>query len=602
MKIMFVMVKEDYIDPMNVELLSALAKRDGHETFLNVLEHNNLKEEVRSIRPDLVAYSAKTGESNIMFRANKWIKTEFKDKIKTIMGGPHPTFNHARMRLYGETLNAPPAAKGSPLLAIEDTMMDYLAVGEADDTWPLILKALSKNESIDAIANLVTRTNRRADGKVSMKDRTSFLDDLPFHDRELVYSKTRLRDFGMRSVMASRGCPFICTYCFNVKFNQMYRGKGKTVNRYSVDRLIAELEDMVRRYPTQFIKFYDDVFTFRSDEWLQDFADKYPRVIGLPFHCLTRADLVRRDPKMIEYLKKAGIKSMSMSIEAGNPFIREHILKRGMSEEDIRFAFEICQKNKIATFSNTILAIPAPILPKADDEAFELKARHLVEHLHSYFKVNLGTLRQDFAMDVPLSSMPTMPVDQRKDLLQKLEGFGLRYRAIDYDIDSIDINVENKVVFGEFPELHPYPGTPVTQYVIDVGAFDGDFEKLHQNYQTESPFSCFTEQEKLEQVNLSLLGLVLLVFPSWRNVTMKYLIQKRWTKLYFAMYFMAKAYLIGTKIYPMRYSFGHIMRTVKESFFSELLKHSRQEGEKFYERKMNLEAPTSEVLGGPWQS
>ena len=34
--------------------------------------------------------------------------------------------------------------------------------------------------------------------------------------------------------------------------------------------------------------------------------------------------------------------------------------------------------------------------------------------------------------------------------------------------------------------------------VIDVGAFDGDFEKLHQNYQTESPFSCFSEQEKLE--------------------------------------------------------------------------------------------------------
>ncbi len=52
MKIMFVMVKEDYIDPMNIELLSALAKREGHEMFLNVLEHDNLLEEVGSIRPD----------------------------------------------------------------------------------------------------------------------------------------------------------------------------------------------------------------------------------------------------------------------------------------------------------------------------------------------------------------------------------------------------------------------------------------------------------------------------------------------------------------------------------------------------------------------
>jgi len=186
--------------------------------------------------------------------------------------------------------------------------------------------------------------------------------------------------------------------------------------------------------------------------------------------------------------------------------------------------------------------------------------------------------------------------------VEYLESLGLRRRVIDYDIESIDINIRNGVVFGEFPELHPYPGTPVSQYTIDVGAFDGDFEKLHQNYQTESPFTCFTSQEKLEQVNLSLLGLVLLVFPSWRNLVVNHLIKRRWTKLYFIMYYLAKAYLIGTKIYPMKYSAGHIVRTIKESFFSELLKHSREEGERFYMKRKGLNAPPSEVLGGPWQS
>jgi radical SAM superfamily enzyme YgiQ (UPF0313 family) len=598
MKIMFVMVKEDFIDPMNIELLSALAKREGHETFLNVLEHNNLKSEMRSIRPDIVAYSAKTGESNVMYKANRWIKTEFSDRVLTIMGGPHPTFNHMRMRLYNEDLRSEPTAAVGPAkpLSIEDTLLDVLAVGEADEAWPMMLRALAKNESIDSIPNLVTKSNRKPGGKVDMKDRTNFLDDLPFLDRDVVYAKTRLKDFGMRSVMVSRGCPFICTYCFNAKFNQLYRGKGKTVNRYSVDRLLLELEDMVRHHPTQFIKFYDDVFTFRSDDWLIEFSEKYPKVIGLPFHCLTRADLVKRDPQMIEYLKKAGIKSISMSIEAGNPFIREHILKRGMSAEDIRFAFEICHKNKINTFSNTILAIPAPVLPNVRAADFEARAGEIVDKLDKYFKVNLGTLRQDFNLK------SNMERTTRENLITRLEGFGLRSRAIDYDIDSSDINIDNKVVFGEFPELHPYPGTPVTQYTIDVGAFDGDFEKLHQNYQTESPFTCFTEQEKLEQVNLSLLALVLLVFPSWRKITYKYLIKKPWTKLYFAMYFVAKAYLIGFKIYPMKYSFKHILRTVHESFFSELLKHSKEEGERFYEKKVNLDAPSSEVLGGPWQS
>src|SRR5581483_8412611 len=76
-----------------------------------------------------------------------------------------------------------------------------------------------------------------------------------------------------------------------------------------------------------------------------------------------RADIVRRDPEIVSLLKKAGIKSISMSIESGNPFIREQIFKRGMTEDDIRYAFELCHKNDINTFSNTILAVPAPIIP-----------------------------------------------------------------------------------------------------------------------------------------------------------------------------------------------------------------------------------------------
>lgn len=597
MKILFVMVKEDYIDPMNIELLSALARRDGHETFLNVLEHDNLMEEIRAIRPEVVAYSAKTGESNVMFRANRAIKAAYKDSIFAVMGGPHATFNYMRMQLCGETLKLPLTFSGPAMpRVVEDTCLDALVAGEGDEAWPAMLKALSTGGSLDDISNVVTRTNRRPDGSVTLSERSMALDDLPYLDRELVYEKTRLKEFGMRSLMAGRGCPFPCTYCFNAKYNAMYKGKGKMLNRYSVDRLLAEIEDMVRRHPTQFIKFYDDVFVFRTDDWLIEFADKYPRAIGLPFHCLVRCDLVRRDPDIITYLKKAGIKSISMSIESGNPFIREHVFKRGMDAEDIRFAFELCHKEGINTFSNTILAVPVPVIPDPADPAFDRKAGEICRHLEAYHKINLGALRVDVDLDRPLDATA------QEKVVAHFEGLGLRRRILDYDIESIDMNIQNKVVFGEFPELHPYPGTLVSQYTIDVGAFDGDFEKLHQNYQTESPFTCFTPQEKMEQVNLSLLGLVLLVFPSWRNLVIKHLIKRPWSKSYFVMYYLAKAYLIGTKIYPMKYSARHILRTIKESFFSELLKHSREEGERFYQKRKGLNSPPSEVLGGPWQS
>src|SRR5512139_945958 len=98
------MIREENIDPLNIQLLSALAKEEGHETFLNVLEHGDLDRDLATIRPDVIAYSAKTGESNTFFKVNREVRAAWGDRVLSIMGGPHPTFNYQRMRLEGEEL------------------------------------------------------------------------------------------------------------------------------------------------------------------------------------------------------------------------------------------------------------------------------------------------------------------------------------------------------------------------------------------------------------------------------------------------------------------------------------------------------------------
>ena len=70
MKVLFVERDVEYIDPMNVMLLSALARQRGHQTFLTILSDDDLEDELRRIRPDVVAFSAKTGEHSTYFRAN----------------------------------------------------------------------------------------------------------------------------------------------------------------------------------------------------------------------------------------------------------------------------------------------------------------------------------------------------------------------------------------------------------------------------------------------------------------------------------------------------------------------------------------------------
>lgn len=596
MKILFISVSEENVDPLSIELLSALAKREGHSTFFNVLEHRNLQQELKKIYPDVVAYSAKTGESNVFLQLNKWIRSEYGEKIIFIMGGPHPTFNHARMRLSGEATDMLKQNAQDNTLHLEETELDYLAIGEADQSWPALLRALDQKESADGIPGILTSRNRLPNRSIAISNRNNLLDDLPFYDRELVYSKTQLKYFGMRTFMASRGCPYPCTYCFNAKYNDLYRGKGKTINRYSVDRLLEELLHLKKSYPTQFIKFWDDIFVFRVDDWLLEFADKYPRVVGLPFHCLTRADLVRKDPSIINVLRRAGLHSITMSIESGNPFIRKYIFKRGMEQEDIQFAFRHCQELGVRTFSNNILAIPAPIIPHDSDTDFEAKSLALLSHLERQFNLKCDDILEKFR------DAPSLPVETREWVTNRFKGLGLRHNPSEYDLETIDINIQNKVTSAEFVQLSPYPGTALTQYSIDVGAFDGDFEKLSKSFQSESPFTCFTAQEKRQQLNLSFIGPVLLLFPWLRNSLFNRVGSKSGARLFFLIYFLVRGYILGARIYPMHYSLHQLFNKLRTSFTRELNRHfENHEGGFGLKSNARLSAP-SDILGGPWKN
>ncbi|MBI5234583.1 MAG: B12-binding domain-containing radical SAM protein [Deltaproteobacteria bacterium] len=482
MKILFVIKDIEYIDPMGIMLLSALAKEKGHETHIAVLAEGGLEKTISELKPDLIAFSAKTGEHKYYIAANDMIK-KIAPSIFTIVGGPHATF-------FPEIITRYP--------------FDALCAGEGDDAWPELLTALSQGRPIDHIPNIVTKTNYTPQTSSLMRPRKRDLDSLPFLDRELFYKTTRLGRFPMRSFMVGRGCPYKCTYCFNHIYNTIYKGKGPLYSRLSVNRIIAELKELKERYPTQFIKFYDDIFVFKEDEWLVEFSEKYPKEVGLPFHCLMRADLLTEP--ILKRLKHAGLKSISMSIENGNDHIRNDILKRMMSKETLLDAFGLCKKYDIPTFSNTIFAVPG------------------------------ATLKED--------------------------------------IESLDFNIACNVTFGEFPLFFPYPRTELAQYAIDKGFFDGDFDRLHMSYQSESPLNCFTKKEKHMQTNLSLLSTICLRMPWLRNIAVNWLIKLPLTRLYFFAYYLTKAYLIKTKIYPMKFSFTDTVKGVYESFVLERFKHT----------------------------
>lgn len=525
MKILFVPRTVEYIDPMNIELMSALARRAGHTTYLSILAQDDLEEDIRKIKPDIVALSCITGGVSHYLRAAE-IAKKISPRIITAMGGPHCTF-------FPEV--------------IEDPNIDFVGSGECDDAWPNLLRTIESNGDVNAVMNIFTKENwfgRFKDAgetgrRQHLAGRTTNLDGLPFFDRELIYNHTHLGQFPMLSFMSSRGCPFECTYCFEPKFNKIYRGKGPIFNRYSVRRLCEELKETITRWPKQFVKFYDDMFFVKRevDPWLEEFAEIYPREVGLPFFCLTRCNVLTEN--VLKVLIKAGLHSLTMSIEAGNDYVRNEVIKRHMTKQQIIDAFGLCKKYRVVTFANSIFGIPV-----------------------------------------------------KKEIMEKQNK-----NALDYDVESLDINIKAGVDFSEFGTVYPYPGCELTEYVTENGWFSPiDFDKLHISYAAESPLNCFTPQEKLMQNNLAMLGTVCVAFPWMRNITVNYLIKLRLSKLYFIMYYLTKSYLNVFRVYPMKFATGNLIKNIFRSLRFEWRK--RAPGKKLYSKPRINSSTDNQMLGG----
>ena len=336
MRILFVVPTLFYSEPMGVMQLSAICKAAGHQTKLASLQKHDLRAMLDEFRPDIVGYSVMSPDYIRFEHADRAVRSWSRKsghKVVRVMGGPHPTFFPA---------------------VLQQLELDAICIGEGDESILPIIRAVEQGLPLNGIPNVAT-LEQPEPTKALVPD----LDDLPFLDRDILYeADPELLQSGLRSFQTMRGCPHKCTYCFNHAYNLMFKGEGrKIIRRRSVDNLLQEVKDVVRRYPdVRLIRFSDDVFGLRVDEWLEEFAERYPKEVGIPFYALQRANSLTED--MARLLNKAGCRSLCMSIESGVEELRNKVLKRNMPDSLMIEAFNISKKYNIKIIASTILGIP----------------------------------------------------------------------------------------------------------------------------------------------------------------------------------------------------------------------------------------------------
>lgn len=333
MNVLFVIHTLDYADHISLGYLSAIAKQLGHHTHFCCLAFSSLAETVKNIRPDVVAYSANiVGFSHIVKAHSKAKKCH---NFISIMGGPHTTFSPNSFRESG---------------------MDAYCIGEGELAFRDFLLRVENQQPFFDIDNIVAMN---LDGNIQhnpVRPLIGNLDDLPLPDRDLVLEHSYLKYEPKKTFYTTRGCPYKCSYCYNNYYHILYKGKGSRLRRFSVDRVLREMTNVFQKYRMNFVKFGDDLFAWEADDWVKEFAEKYPHQIGVPFNCYLRIDLINEN--LLKLLKQAGCYSVHLSIDSLSQHVRTNILNRQMKNVDCTDVIRMIHSYKIRTWVNFMLAVP----------------------------------------------------------------------------------------------------------------------------------------------------------------------------------------------------------------------------------------------------
>lgn len=281
----------------NVRVFDAMVGHKSGVTLAQVLAE---------FRPDVVGLTATTPFLPTTYETACRVRHLLTEAV-IVLGGPHAT------ALPHATLNECPE-------------VDYLIVGEGERSLVALLGALGTGGSGAGVPGVLRQGESPSD--LLMRPLIRDLDELPYPDWSLyqysLYDRVFSRRLGsyehLFQIMLSRGCPWRCSFCFDV-FGWTYRMR-------SPQSVVEEVDHAVRRHGARLFEFVDPTMTadprrftrlcglLRRSDWIEEIAWSFE----------TRAD--RISPQLLAEAKSAGCESVLFGVESGSQVILDAMNKR----------------------------------------------------------------------------------------------------------------------------------------------------------------------------------------------------------------------------------------------------------------------------------
>jgi radical SAM superfamily enzyme YgiQ (UPF0313 family) len=168
---------------------------------------------------------------------------------------------------------------------------------------------------------------------------------------------------GWMGLITSRGCPYKCTYCFNIEIVDLYKAEGgarsmkEYLRAYPVDRMVEEIRKLKEDHPgIRTLIIDDDLFTLNKG-YVLAFTEAYRRSgIGLPY--VVNAHVQCFDESMARALAESGCIIAKYGLESGSPRVRKEVLYRYMTNLQIEEMTRIAHKYGLHTSAFVMFGLP----------------------------------------------------------------------------------------------------------------------------------------------------------------------------------------------------------------------------------------------------
>lgn len=271
-----------------------------HQEYPGEATQNLLISLLRERKPDLVGMSVRAG-------AYLTMATELTERIRDQVGVP-VLWGGAHVTL-------------APEQCFQQN--DFLLLGEAEKNIVGLAEALETGEELSILPGVWMRRDGR-EIRNPVPPLIQNLDDIPFPDFTSTESKfwihngkvipgEPLVDERIFRIMASRGCPFNCSFCGVSAFRRIYSDTEGFYRVRSVENVIQELEQAKTHFPKLHRIRFDDELFVPNKTWITEFVEQYKKRIGMPFDILSNPRCL--DSWTIATLTDAGMDSVFLGVQ-----------------------------------------------------------------------------------------------------------------------------------------------------------------------------------------------------------------------------------------------------------------------------------------------